>query len=67
LITAVPDTGKSLSEALILRSPNPQYDKRFFIDLPVQYMKTAYQLTILKALVWSSVRRARFKEEVGLF
>ena len=33
-------TGKSLSEALILGSTNPQYDKRLFIDLPVQYMKT---------------------------
>ena len=33
-------TGKSLSEVLILGSPNPQYDKRLFIDLPVQYMKT---------------------------
>ena len=28
-----------MSEALILRSTNPQYDKRLFIDLPVQYMK----------------------------
>ena len=36
------DTGKSLSEALILgsTSSNPQYDKRLFIYLPVQYMKT---------------------------
>ena len=33
-------TGKSLSEALILGSTNPQYVKRLFIDLPVQYMKT---------------------------
>ena len=33
-------TGKSLLEALILAATNPQYDKRFFIDLPVQYMKT---------------------------
>ena len=33
-------TGKYLSEALILGSTNPQYDKRLFIDLPVQYMKT---------------------------
>ena len=33
-------TGKSLSEALILGSTNLQYDKRLFIDLPVQYMKT---------------------------
>ena len=33
-------TGKSLSEALILGSTNPQYVKRLFIDLQVQYMKT---------------------------
>ena len=33
-------TGKSLLEALILGSTNPQYDKRMFINLPVQYMKT---------------------------
>ena len=33
-------TGKSLSEAFILTSTNPQYDKRLFADLPVQYMKT---------------------------
>jgi hypothetical protein len=33
-------TGKSLSEALIFAPTNPQYDKRLFIDLPVQYMKT---------------------------
>ena len=33
-------TGKSFSEALILASTNPQYGKRLFIDLPVQYMKT---------------------------
>ena len=33
-------TGKSLSEALILASTNPQYDKKLFIDLPVQFMKT---------------------------
>ena len=33
-------TGKSLSEALIHGSTNPQYNKRLFIDLPVQYLKT---------------------------
>ena len=33
-------TGKSLSEAFILTSTNPQYDKRLFIELPVQDMKT---------------------------
>ena len=32
--------GKFLSEALILGSTNPQYDKRLLIDLPIQYMKT---------------------------
>ena len=31
-------TGKSLSEALILASTNPQYDKTLFIELRVQYM-----------------------------
>ena len=30
---------KSLSEALIFASTNPQYDDRFFIELQVQYMK----------------------------
>ena len=30
-------TGKSLSEALILASTNPQYDDRLFIELKVQY------------------------------
>ena len=30
------DTGKYFSEALILASTNPQYDKRFFIELRVQ-------------------------------
>ena len=29
-----------LSEACILTSTNLQYDKRLFIDLPVQYLKT---------------------------
>ena len=38
--TVMGDTGKSLSEALILGSTNPQYGKRLFIDLPVLYMKT---------------------------
>ena len=52
LINEVPDiqingpfrcTGKSLSEAFILTSTNPQYHKRLFIDLPVQYMKLQAQ------------------------
>ena len=32
-------TGKSMSEALIFASTNPQYDNRLFIELPVEYMK----------------------------
>ena len=35
------DTGKSFSEALILASTKPQYDNRLFIELQVQYKKTA--------------------------
>ena len=31
-------TGKSLSEALIFASTNPQYDDRLFIELQVQYI-----------------------------
>ena len=31
-------TGKSFSEALILKSTNPLHDDRLFIELPVQYM-----------------------------
>ena len=36
---ALPSTGKSLSEALIFASTNPQYDHRLIIELQVQYMK----------------------------
>ena len=32
-------TGKSLSEALIFASTNPQYDDRLFFELQVQYMQ----------------------------
>jgi hypothetical protein len=35
--TEITFTGKSFSEALILASTNPQYDKRLFIELRVQY------------------------------
>ena len=33
-------TGKSLLETFVLASTNPHNDKRLFIDLTVQYMKT---------------------------
>ena len=32
-------TGKSLSEAFIFASTNPQYDEILFVELPLQYMK----------------------------
>ena len=40
-------TGKSFSEALILASTNPQYDKRLFIELRVQYMKTTSSVHVV--------------------
>ena len=39
-------TDKSFSEALILASTNPQYDKRLLIELQVQYMKLQAQNTL---------------------
>ena len=44
-------TGKSFSEALILTSTNPQYDKSLFIDLPVQYMKTTSSEHVVYTIV----------------
>ena len=48
-------------EALTLASTNPQYDKRLFIDLPVQYMKTTssehvvYIIFVVFVLTFSGV------------
>ena len=39
LMHVAESTGKSFSEAPILASTNPQYDKRLFIELPVEDMK----------------------------
>ena len=41
------NTGKSLSEALILASTNPQYDDRLFIELQVQYKKTTSSVHVV--------------------
>ena len=38
-------SGKSLSEAFIFASNNPQYDKTLFIDLPVNYSKKETRMT----------------------
>ena len=40
-------TGKSLSEALIFASTNPQYDDRLFIELLVQYKKTTSSVHVV--------------------
>ena len=40
-------TGKSFSEALILASVNPQYDKRLFIEFPEKYKFTTHCVQIL--------------------
>ena len=47
------------SEAFILISTNPQYDKRLFIDLPVQYMKTTKTEHVVRVhkLFWMSKQK----------
>ena len=53
------DTGKSLSEALILAYTKPQYDKRLFIELPVQYMKTtsSEHVVYLHKFFWMPIQK----------
>ena len=41
---SVSNTGKSLSEALIFASTNPQYNNRLFIELQVQYIYENFKL-----------------------
>ena len=45
------DTGKSVSETLILESVNPKYDKRLFIELPEEYK---YRTSCAQILFWMS-------------
>ena len=52
-------TGKSFSEALILATTNPQYDKRFFIELRVHYMKT----TSLEHAVYINCSECKYKKQ----
>ena len=47
-----PNTGKSLLEAPILASTNPQYDKRLCIDLQVQYMKITSSEHVVHIRIW---------------
>ena len=48
-------TGKSVSEALILDSPNPQYDKRLLIDLLVLTQKLQAQNMLCTYIVFCFV------------
>ena len=52
-------TGKSLSEAFILTSTNPKYDKRLSIDLPVHYLKT----TSLEHVVYINCSECQNKKQ----
>ena len=50
-------TGKSFSEALILRSVNPQYDERLSIEFPYKITKFCVQL-----LFWMSKHKQNKKQ-----
>ena len=50
-------TGKSFSEALSFVTTNPQYDKRLFIELQVQYIKIpSSEHVVFFDLFWHSVQ-----------
>ena len=51
-ILVIIGTGKSFSEALILASTHPQYDKRLFIDLPVLTRKLQAQNMLCTYIVF---------------
>ena len=54
-------TGKSLSEALILASTNPQFDDRLFIELRVQYRKNpSSEPVCVHKLFWMSKQKTIF-------
>ena len=48
-------TGKSLLDALILASTNPKHDKRLFIDLSLQYMKTTSSCFFVFVLTFKTI------------
>ena len=47
-------TGKSVSEALILKSVNPQYDERLFIEFPEKYR---FRMCCVQILFWMSKQK----------
>ena len=50
-------TGKSMSEALILESINPQYDERLFIKFPEKYK---LRICCVQILFWMSKQKNNF-------
>ena len=50
------NTGKSVSEALILESVNPQYDERLFIEFQEKYKFTTCCVQIL---FWMSKQKQK--------
>ena len=50
-------TGKSVSEALIFESFNPQYDERLFIESPEKYK---FRTCCLQILFWMSKQKKQF-------
>ena len=58
-------TGKSFSEALILASTNPQYDKRLFRELQVHYLhensklRTFQEHVVYMKLFWMSKQKQK--------
>ena len=60
-ISSISITGKSLSEELVLTATNPQYDKRLFMELQVEYMKTKYKLRTccVHKLFWMSQQKQK--------
>ena len=58
-------TGKSLSEALVFESTNPQYDDKLFIELQVHYMQIASSEHLLQ-MFWACnlhVLNLKFNEQ----
>ena len=63
LFKIVDVTGKSVSEALILESVNPQYEDRLFIELRVQYKTIASSEHVKNVLCTKIVLNVKTKKQ----
>ena len=57
-------TGKSLSEALIFESVNPQYDERLFLESPKKYK---FRTCCVQILFWMSKPGPKQKQKNNNF